>query len=126
MAWLLLTTLPVGNADQRRPTSRHICPEAAVTIQAVIALRLVAPTLIGRDNPEPPDHRMFSAFEVAWLLDSAIAGGFPAPGRERTENPADFVAVSLGQALLLATPARRLPEPEQRRLNAVRSPFLSG
>ncbi len=44
---------------------------------------------------------MFSASELAMLIDYAIAGGFPAPGRERPEDPADLEAVSLGQALLL-------------------------
>ncbi len=35
------------------------------------------------------------------LVDYAIAGGFPVPGRDGPEDPLDLGAVSLGQALLL-------------------------
>ena len=56
---------------------------------------------MGRDTPELPDQRMFSASEIAMLIDFAVAGGFPVPGRERPEDPAELKAVSLGQALLL-------------------------
>ncbi len=129
LEWLLLTTLPVGSADAARRvldlyalrwriedwhrilksgcaieksgfrTAERM--KAAVTINAVIAWRLAALTLMGRDTPELPAHRMFSASEIAMLLDFAIAGGFPVPGRERPEDPVDLEAVSLGQALLL-------------------------
>ena len=129
LEWLLLTTLPVGNADEARRildlyalrwriedwhrilktgceieksgfrTAERM--KAAVTINAVIAWRLAALTLMGRDTPELPAHKMFSASEIAMLLDFAIAGGFPVPGRERPEDPVDLEAVSLGQALLL-------------------------
>ena len=71
--------------------------ERAVAINAV-AWRLAALTLMGRDTPELPANRMFSA---AMLLDFAIAGGFPVPGRERPEDSVDLEAVSLGPALLL-------------------------
>ena len=129
LEWLLLTTLPVGTADEARRildlyalrwriedwhrilktgceieksgfrTAERM--KAAVTINAVIAWRLAALTLMGRDTPELPAHRMFAASEIAMLLDFAIAGGFPVPGRERPEDPVDLEAVSLGQALLL-------------------------
>ena len=129
LEWLLLTTLPVGSADAARRvldlyalrwriedwhrilksgcaieksgfrTAERM--KAAVTINAVIAWRLAALTLMGRDTPELPAHRMFAASEIAMLLDFAIAGGFPVPGRERPEDPEDLEAVSLGQALLL-------------------------
>ena len=66
-----------------------------------LSWRLAALTLMGRDTPELPAHRMFSASEIAMLLDFAIADGFPVPGRERPEDPVDLEAVSLGQALLL-------------------------
>ncbi len=129
LEWLLLTTLPVGSADEaRRVLDLHAlrwriedwhrilksgCEieksgfrtaermKAAVTINAVIAWRLAALTLMGRDTPELPAHRMFSASKVAMLLDVAIAGGFPVPGRERPEDSVDLEAVSLGPALLL-------------------------
>ena len=129
LEWLLLTTLPVGSADGARRildlyalrwriedwhrilktgceieksgfrTAERM--KAAVTVNAVIAWRLAALTLMGRDTPELPAHRMFAASEIAMLLDFAIAGGFPVPGRERPEDPVDLEAVSLGQALLL-------------------------
>ena len=129
LEWLLLTTLPVGSADEARRILdlyalrwriedwhrilKSGCEieksgfrtagrmKAAVTINAVIAWRLAALTLMGRDTPELPAHRMFAASEIAMLLDFAIAGGFPVPGRERPEDPVDLDAVSLGQALML-------------------------
>ena len=129
LEWLLLTTLPVGSADEARRildlyalrwriedwhrilksgceieksgfrTAERM--KAAVTINAVIAWRLAALTLMGRDTPELPARKMFAASEIAMLLDFAIAGGFPVPGRERPEDPVDLEAVSLGQALML-------------------------
>ncbi len=75
--------------------------KAAVTVNAVIAWRLAALTLMGRDTPELPAHRMLSASETAMPPDFAIARGLPVPGRERPEDPPDLGAVSLGQALLL-------------------------
>ncbi len=72
--------------------------KAAVTINSVIAWRLAALALMGRDTPEPPAHRMFPASEIAMLPDFAITGGFHPPGWQR---PVDLEAVSLGQALLL-------------------------
>ncbi len=129
LEWLLLTTLPVAAAaDARRILDFYAlrwriedwhrvlktgCEieksafrtaarmKAAVTVNAVIAWRLAALTLMGRDTPELPARKMLSASEIAMLLDFAIARGFPVPGRERPEDPVDLDAVSLGQALLL-------------------------
>ena len=129
LEWLLLTTLPVGTAEEARRVldlyglrwriedwhrilksgceiekSGYRTAErmkAAVTINAVIAWRLATLTLMGRDTPELPAHKMFSASEIAMLLDFAIAGNFPVPGRERPGDPVNLEAVSLGQALLL-------------------------
>ncbi len=129
LEWLLPATLPVGDADGARRIL-DLCAlrwriedwhrilktgcgieksgfrtaarmKAAVTVNAVIAWRLAALTLMGRHTPELPAHRMLSASEIAMLLDFAIARGLPVPGRERPEDPPDLEAVSLGQALLL-------------------------
>ena len=129
LEWLLLTTLPVGTADEARrsldlyalrwriedwhkilksgcdieKSGFHTAArmKAAVTINAVIAWRLATLTLLGRDTPELPAHKMLAASEIAMLLDFAIASGFPVPGRETPNAPLNIKAVSLGQALLL-------------------------
>ena len=44
---------------------------------------------------------MFAASEIAALIDCAIAGGFPVPGRDRPDDPVDLEAVTLGQAMLV-------------------------
>ena len=45
--------------------------ERAVTINAVIAWRLTAMTLLGRDTPELPPETLFSDIEIAALRDFA-------------------------------------------------------
>ena len=129
LEWMLLTTLPVTDADSARRILdlyalrwriedwRRILKtgcdieksafrtaermKAAVTVNAVIAWRLAALTLMGRHTPELPAHKMLSASEIAMLLDFAIARSLPVPGREHPKDPLDLEAVSLGQAMLL-------------------------
>ena len=61
--------------------------ERAVTINAVIAWRLAAMTLLGRDTPELPAETLFSEIEIAALEDFA---------RDRRLAPPD----NLGRAVL--------------------------
>ena len=61
--------------------------ERAVTINAVIAWRLAAMTLMGRDTPELPPETFFSEIELAALEDFA---------RDRRQPPPD----NLGRAVL--------------------------
>ena len=129
LEWLLLTTRPVGTAEEARRmldlyalrwriedwhrilksgckvenaswrTAERM--KAAVTINAVIAWRLAVLTLTGRDTPGLPACAMFAASEIAALIDYAIANGFPVPGRDGPDDPVDLEAVTLGQAMLV-------------------------
>ncbi len=54
--------------------------ERAVTINAVIAWRLPAMTLLGRDTPELPAEILFSDFELGALRDFARDRRLPVPG----------------------------------------------
>ena len=53
--------------------------ERAVTINAVIAWRLMAMTLLGRDTPELPAETLFSDIEIAALEDFAKDRKLPRP-----------------------------------------------
>ena len=53
--------------------------ERAVTIKAVIAWRLMAMTLLGRDTPELPAETLFSDIEIAVLEDFAKDRKLPPP-----------------------------------------------
>ncbi len=53
--------------------------ERAVTINAVIAWRLMAMTLLGRDTPELPAETLFSDIEIAALEDFAQDRKLPPP-----------------------------------------------
>ncbi len=120
--WLLLTSLPVGCvADARRVLgyyglrwriedyhrilktgcqveqiahSTAARMKRALTINAVMAWRLSALTLMGRDTPELPACDMLSEAEIAVLLDYA---------RERrlAEHELGLSEISLGRALML-------------------------
>ena len=61
--------------------------ERAVTINAVIAWRLAAMTLMGQDTPELPPETFFSEIEIAALEDFA---------KDRRQAPPD----NLGRAVL--------------------------
>ena len=107
LEWFLLTSLPVrGKADAERMLRWYglrwriedwhrvlksgckiegLCNrraeriERAVTINAVIAWRLLAMTLLGRDTPELPAEILFSDFELGALRDFARDRRLPAP-----------------------------------------------
>ena len=74
----------------------------AVALNAVIAWRLAALTLLGRATPELPAENLFAGSEIAMLLDLRPPYGLrPAlPGGEAGETPG-LDDVSLGEAVLL-------------------------
>ena len=107
LEWFLLTTLPVGTVDEASAViQRYVlrwriedwhrilksgCKveflahrrgeriERAVTINAVIAWRLAAMTLLGRETPELPMKVLFSDIEIGVLQDSARYWGEKIP-----------------------------------------------
>ena len=110
LEWFLLTSLPVNSAqDARRILQRYHLrwrsedwrrvlkwgckvediahrtrerQERAITINAVIAWRLVALVLLGRDVPDLPADVFFTEFEVAALQDfAALRPERPQPDR---------------------------------------------
>ena len=127
--WLLLTTLPVAGRtaavevldlyalrwrieDWHRilksgcdvEKTAHNTAERikrAVTLNAVIAWRLSALTLLGRATPELPAENLFAKSEIAMLLDYAHHMGFSLPCQETPGDMPELDAVSLGEAVLL-------------------------
>ena len=73
----------------------------AVTLNAVIAWRLSALTLLGRATPELPAENLFAKSEIAMLLDYAHHMGFSLPCQETPGDMPELDAVSLGEAVLL-------------------------
>ncbi len=127
--WLLLTTLPVGDRraavevldlyslrwrieDWHRilksgcdvektahSTAGRI--KRAVALNAVIAWRLAALTLLGRATPELPAENLFAGSEIAMLLDYARHMGFALPCQAEAGETPGLDDVSLGEAVLL-------------------------
>jgi len=128
LEWLLLTTLPVGDADGARrildlyalrwriedwhrilktgcdvERTAHGTAERimrAVTLNAVIAWRLAALTLLGRATPELPATNLFARPEIAMLLDYARHMGFALPCQTDPGDMPGLDDVSLGEAVL--------------------------
>ena len=127
--WLLLTTLPVAERkaavevldlyalrwrieDWHRilksgcdvEKTAHSTAERikrAVALNAVIAWRLSALTLLGRATPELPAENLFAKSEIAMLLDYARYMGFSLPCQTNPGEMPELDAVSLGEAVLL-------------------------
>ena len=127
--WLLLTTLPVAERkaavevldlyalrwrieDWHRilksgcdvEKTAHSTAERikrAVTLNAVIAWRLSALTLLGRATPELPAENLFAKSEIAMLLDYARHMGFTLPCQADAGERPGLGDVSLGEAVLL-------------------------
>ena len=75
--------------------------QRAVTLNAVIAWRLAALTLMGRHTPELAAEKMFSHSELAMLIDYAGELGLGLESQRQVAGIPDLAAVSLGEALLL-------------------------
>ena len=73
----------------------------AVTLNAVIAWRLSALTLLGRATPELPAENLFAKAEIAMLLDYARHMGFTLPCQAGSGETPGLGDVSLGEAVLL-------------------------
>ena len=73
----------------------------AVALNAVIAWRLSALTLLGRATPELPAENLFAKSEIAMLLDYARHMGFSLPCQANPGEMPELDAVSLGEAVLL-------------------------
>ena len=73
----------------------------AVALNAVIAWRLSALTLLGRTTPELPALKLFARSEIAMLLDYAREMKFSLPCRTDPELAPELDAVSLGEAVQL-------------------------
>ena len=127
--WLLLSTLPVRGQDEAETVlgfsslrgriedwhrilksgcdveemahSRTERIKRAVTLNAVIAWRLAALTLVGRHAPELDTGKVFSHSELAMLMDFAGELGLDLASPEQATGLPDLAAVSLGEALLL-------------------------
>ena len=127
--WLLLTSLPVRSQDEavtvlgfyslrwriedwhrilksgcdveKIAHSRAERIKRAVTLNAVIAWRLAALTLMGRHTPELAAEKMFSRSELAMLMDFAGELQLELASQQQGTGPPDLAAVSLGEALLL-------------------------
>ena len=127
--WLLLTTLPVRSQAEAETVlgfyalrwriedwhrilksgcdvekiahSRAERIQRAVTLNAVIAWRLAALTLMGRHTPELAAEKMFSHSELAMLMDYAGELGLGLESQQQAAGLPDLAAVSLGEALLL-------------------------
>ena len=123
--WLLITTVPVTTNQQAREVVdlyglrwriedyhrilksgcdvekiAHTTAERikrAVTINAIIAYRLAALTLLGRETPELLAETMFSKVEIAVLCDFAIERGIALPSTAAQPGDRAPTAVAKGR-----------------------------